>query len=37
VLASTTSAGAYEAYRILASRGYSTIAVLEGGLWGWQE
>ena len=36
VLYSNTSAGAYKAYRYLASQGYAKLRVLEGGHVGWE-
>lgn len=36
VLYSNTSAGAYKAYRYLASQGYTNLRVLEGGHIGWE-
>ena len=37
ILYSKTSSGAYEAYKYLASRGYSNLYVLEGGYLSWND
>ena len=37
ILYSKTSSGAYEAYKYLASKGYTNLYVLEGGYLSWNE